>query len=141
MNPRPPTSEDTHDRNTALNTVLRVFTRQRQSKQSDASTVQSKVRVSKPMLRTRTFKASKSKPVVVDLDVMMPIRIQQMPKRRETQLSYAKKNQSSLLDQLRPQRVSKSSRFAAISTKSRPGIRCHGSKQIRYQTQRQHGLT
>lgn len=132
MNSRPLTPvKETDDQNTVLNAVSRVSTRQRQSRQPDISTVRGKVRVSKSTpknrnMRTQTFKASKTKPVIVDSDVTT--RIQQMPKRQETKPPCAKEKQLGPLGQLRPQRVSKSNRFAATGTKSWPRIRCHGNK-------------
>jgi hypothetical protein len=134
MDPRPLTLvEEIDDQNTAPKTVLRVSPRQRRSRQPDTSTVRGKVRVSKLMLksrnmRTQTFKAPKSKPVIVDLDVTPPNRTQQMPKRQETKPPYAKEKP---LGPLRPHRVSKTNRVAATGTKSRPGIRCHSNKQTR----------
>jgi hypothetical protein len=110
-------------------------------RQPDTSTVRGKVRVSKHTLksrnmRTQSFKAPKSKPVIMDLDVTTPNRTQQMPKRQETKPSYAKEKQ---LGQLCPQRVSKTNRVTTTNTKSRPGIRYN--KQIRDQAQPQRRLT
>ncbi|KAN0070477.1 hypothetical protein V8E54_011346 [Elaphomyces granulatus] len=122
MDPRPLTPvEEIDDRNTALKAVLRVS--------PHTSTVRGKVRVSKPTLksrnmRTQTFKAPKSKPVVVDLGVTPPNRTQQMPKRQETKPPYAKEKPLGHRD-----------------TKSRPGIRCHSNKQTRTSAQPQRRLT
>ena len=135
MDPRSLTpNKDTDDQNTTLlKAVLRVSTRQRQSRQPGTSTVRGMVRVSKPTpksrkMRTQTFKALKSKPVIVDTDITTPNCIQHMPKHQETKPSCAKEKPLGPLGQLCPQRVSKSNRFGGTSMKSRPGIRCHGTK-------------
>ena len=124
MDLRPPTpvEEDSDDQNAVLKAVRRVSTRHRQSRRQDISAVLGKVRVLKPTpksrkMRIQTFKASKSKPIIVDSNITTSSSIQQVPKRRETKPRRAPETS---LGQLRPQRVSKAKRFADADTKSRP---------------------
>ena len=135
MDPQPPTpvEEDSGDQNSPSN-------RQRRSNRRDTLAVLGKVRVSKSTpkfqnIRTRTSKATISKPISVDPAVTLHRSTQeQMPKRRETKPRRAKEK---ALGQLRPQRVAKANRFADAGTKSRSRIQCSGDGQIQGQARHQ----
>lgn len=129
MDPLPPTPVEKGggDKNSPSN-------RQRRSKRRDTLAVLGKVRVSKSTpkcqnIRTRTSKATISKPISVDSAVTVPSSTQQqMPKRREIKPRRAKEK---ALGQLLPQRVAKANRFADTRTKSRARTQCSGDGQIR----------
>ncbi len=109
LRPPTPVEEDSDNQNAAPKAVRRASTRHRRSRRPDTSVVLGNVRISKPTPKSRdmqiqTFKASKSKPIIVDSDVTTPSSIQPVPKRRERKSRRAPETS---LGQLRPQGVSK----------------------------------
>jgi hypothetical protein len=128
MYPLPPTpvEKGSGDQNSLSN-------RQRRSKRRDTLAVLGKVRVSKftpkcQNIRTRTFKATISKPISVASAVTMSSSTyQQMPKRREIKPWRAKEK---ALGQFLPQRVAKVDRLANNGTTSRSREQCSGDGQI-----------
>ncbi|KAF3768555.1 hypothetical protein M406DRAFT_102745 [Cryphonectria parasitica EP155] len=82
-----PSVRETDDQSATLRAIPRVSSRQRRSRQFSTSTVQGKIRVSKPTLNTsnmraKTVKASTPQPVIMDSDVTAPDCTQQRPKRQ-----------------------------------------------------------
>ena len=135
MNPLPPTPVDK-----GSGDMNRPSNRQRRSKRQDTLAILGKVRVSKPTpklqsIRTRTSKATISKPISVDSAVTIQSSTQQqMPKLREIKPRRAKEK---ALGQLLPQRVAKANRFANTGTQPRSRTQCSGDRQIRDQARPQ----
>ena len=129
MDPLPPTpvEKGSGDPNSSSNY-------QRRSTRRDTPAVLGKVRVSKSTpkcqnIRTRTSKATTSKPIFVDSAVTIPNSTQkQMPIRREVKPRRAKEK---ALGQLLSQRVAKANRVADTVTRSRSRTQGSGDGQIR----------
>ncbi len=129
MDPLPPTPVEKGSGNQNS-----LFNLQRRSKRRDTLAILGKVRVSKSTpkcqtIRTRTSKATISKPISVDSAVTVSSSTQQqMPKPREIKPRRAKEK---ALGQFLPQKVAKANRFANTGTKSRSRTQCNGDGQIR----------
>ena len=134
MDPRPSIPVEKNSGNQNSSSV-----RQRCSKRRNTPAVLGKVRVSKSTphsqdSRTRTFKATASKPPSVDSAVTIPSSTQQMPECGELRPRRAKEK---ALSQLLSQKVAKASRGAETRATSLPRRQCSGAGQIRHRARPQ----